>query len=94
MKSDAKCLGKRLIEHRVTIFIVIFIVVLTLLSIFAGLRKNWLMVCFLWIALASTVFICRGVMISRKIDTYSKYMEKLISEQKPVEYKVYGEAHF
>ena len=82
MKSDATRLANRLIDYIVTIFMVISAAFLASLSILAGLRKHWLVLCVLLVALASTVFICRGVMIALKIDAYSKHLEEIISKGK------------
>ena len=81
-KSDSIRLGNQLIGNVVTILMVIFIAALTSLSILAGLRQHWFIMCVLSVALAITFFISWGVMTALKIAAFSKRMEELISKDK------------
>lgn len=81
-KTDALKSGRHLIEYVVTVFAIILSVILFSLSWLFGHRQNWLMLCVLWSALAITVVVSSGVMITLRIKTCSKRLEQLISNDK------------
>ena len=66
----------------VSIFLVVIAPLLLLLSMLAGLRQYWLMMCVLLSACAITFFIFGGVMIALRINAYSRRLEELISRDK------------
>ncbi len=79
-KSDSVRLGNRLIFRALTIFTVVSTAVMLSLSILAGLRQRWLMLCVILVALTVTNYISTGVTFALKIKAYSKRLEELICQ--------------
>ncbi|UCC98278.1 MAG: hypothetical protein JSW66_20840 [Phycisphaerales bacterium] len=66
----------------VSIFGVVFSPILFLLSILAGHRQYWLLMCVLLSAFAIHFFVCKGVMTALRINAYSRRLEGFISKDK------------
>lgn len=64
------------------IFMCVFLIVLSLLSILAGLRQHWLMLGSFSAGFAITTIIWWGVLTALKIDACTRRLEQLISKDK------------
>lgn len=81
-KSNSTPLGYQSLPMSVSIFLVLFGVVMVSVSLLAGLRQQWLTLCVLLTVFAVGNFIFMGVKIALNIRAYSKRLEELISKDR------------
>lgn len=79
-KSDSVPLRSSI--NIMTIFMVVVLPSLLLLSMLACYRQYWLLMCIFLSTFVITFCISEGVLIARRINAYSKRLEELISREK------------
>jgi hypothetical protein len=61
-------------------FMVVFWPVMLTLSVLAGTRQRWLLLCLILVALTVTNYLNNGLMLALRIKAYSKNLEELINQ--------------